>query len=185
MATTQYDGVYGIPNGYYGPSYVVPLLETLPDAQENNETLCHTLAKYGISDQGPNHMYHMDDDPTLERINEAISDIKSRLSLHPNQNFLITFVVTGRGVTDMGKQALLLNEFNEKSGYYNHWSAEEDILNIAKEFSNAYVLAFFCCNRDVWISSRIYDGFGGCDHPAANMHFRYKMDKQTKEDREM
>ena len=185
MATTLYDGVFGIPNGYFGPSYVVPLLETCPDAKEINASLCHSLTKYGINDQGTDHIYHLVDDPTLSQITEAISDIKSRLSLHPNQNFLITFVVTGRGVTDMGKQALLLNEFNEKTGYYNHWSAEEDILQIAKDFSNAYALAFFCCNRDVWLSSRIYDGFGGCSHQEANMHFRYRIDKQTRDDREM
>ena len=53
VATTQYDGVYGIPNGYFGPSYVVPLLESCPNAQEDNAMLCCALAKYGITDQGP------------------------------------------------------------------------------------------------------------------------------------
>ena len=94
-------------------------------------------------------------------------------------------MITGHGVTEMGKQALLLNEFNPEIGYYNHWAAEEDILNIAKEFSNSYVISFFCSCRENWISFKNYGGHGGCTHTEANIHFRHILDIEARNNREI
>ena len=163
---------------------MVPLLDPCPDAVENNSMIGQALGKYGIIDEGPEGKYHLDSDPTLEQIDEVIRHIRDRINRYKKRKFVIVFVVTGHGVTNLGKQAVLLNEFNKETGYYNHWAAEEDILNIAKEFSNVYVIGFFCCCRENWIPAKKHGGHGGCTHQEANMHFRYQMDIEARSNRE-
>ena len=46
-----------------------------------------------------------------------------------------------------GQQIMLLNEFNNKTGFYKHWTIESDIREIANTFSNSYQVAIIAASR--------------------------------------
>ena len=53
---------------------------------------------YDILDLGPNEMYRLDDDPSLERCKDVIHHISSRLKDNRNQNYLVMYFFVGHGV---------------------------------------------------------------------------------------
>lgn len=82
----------------------------------------NALERYGITDKGPKvnrvkeiplkdapkekdkeeNMYVMNN-PTDKEKNWVLKHIKTRLKNHPNENFLIVFVLAGHGMHDNGK----------------------------------------------------------------------------------
>ena len=116
----------------------MPILKNLPDAYKECTEMFEAARNYDILDLGPNEMYRLDDDPSLERCKDAIHHISSRLKDNRNQNYLIMYFFVGHGVQDGGSQCLLLNEFNEDTGYYQHWDVESSIRDLAKNNQNIY-----------------------------------------------
>jgi len=49
-----------------------------------------------------------------------------------------------------GTQVMLINEYDQRFKYYKYWESENDLRDIAQNFSNAYVLAFYACCREVY-----------------------------------
>ena len=94
--------MYGVPNGYYGPSYVIPILKPLPDAREECNMMREALENYGITDMGFENMYRIDDDPSIERCQDVMFSISKRLKDNRDKNFLIIYIFRGHGVQDMG-----------------------------------------------------------------------------------
>ena len=112
------------------------------------------LEQYQVTDAGPEDIYTMVDDPTSDDVKKTIKSIKKRLYEKPETNFLIFYVVIGQGLQSYGQQIVLLNEVNKMTNFYKHWSVETDIRNIARNFPNAYQVAFFSCGRELWSSNK-------------------------------
>ena len=97
---------------------------------------------------------------------EVIDNIKQRLSDSPKENFLIVYVLVGHGMESYGQQIMLLNEFNDKTRFYKHWSIESDIREIASSFPNSYQVAMLACSRQVKRASIHTCGYGGTKQEA-------------------
>ena len=69
-----------------------------------------------------------------------------------------------------GQQIMLLNEFNNKTGFYKHWTIESDIREIANTFSNSYQVAIIAASRQIMRASVHSGGFGGSKEEAEE-HF--------------
>ena len=48
----------------------------------------------------------------------------------------------------------MLNQLNEATGFYKHWSVGSEIESITRNFPNVYQIAFFNCGREHWCSTR-------------------------------
>ena len=95
-------------------------------------------------------MYNLQNNPKLSSIIKATSNIKRRLSQHPDKKFLIFYVVAGHGVMIDGRVAVLVNEFKKSDTFYKIFGAEADIRKIATEFRNSYSIAWFACCREIF-----------------------------------
>ena len=49
---------------------------------------------------------------------------------------------------DSGRQVVLLNDFDEKTGFYRRWQIEFDVRDRAKDYRNTYQIAVFACCRE-------------------------------------
>ena len=67
----------------------------------------------------------------------VMANIRKRLD-EPNTNFLIVYVFAGHGMDAFGKQVMLLNEYNKKTGFYRMFGAEAEIRDIASKYPNSY-----------------------------------------------
>ena len=124
------------------------------------------MERYDISDTGPDDLYIIKNEPNSNTVNEVINNIKQRLRDNPQENFLIVYVVVGQGMESYGQQIMLLNEFNDKTGFYRHWSIESDIREIASTFSNSYQVVMLACSRETKRASIHIGGFGGTKQEA-------------------
>ena len=57
----------------------MPILKNLPDAFKESNEMFEAAKSYDILDIGPNEMYRLDDDPSLERCKDALLHISKRL----------------------------------------------------------------------------------------------------------
>ena len=105
------------------------------------ETMRKCLERYSITDTGPvddKNMYIINDNATSAKMRKVMTNIRKRLLAEPHKNFLIVYVFAGHGMNACGKQVLLLNEYNKKSGFYKMFGAEAEIRDIAEKHSNSY-----------------------------------------------
>ena len=70
-----------------------------------------------------------------------------------------------------GEQVLIVNQFNNKNGYYEWWNVEADIRRMAKNFPNTYSVAIFACCREIYRPSKHCGLFGGTKDQARE-HFK-------------
>ena len=129
------------------------------------------MANYGVTDTA-NGLYTIEEDPELKQIMIVLRDIKIRLKNNPDRNFLIIYIMAGHGMQCVGKQVLLLNQFDRSSGFYKKWGAEGDIRSIAQMFPNSYQLAFFACCREVWIKTVHSGGVSGTKKEAEEYYLK-------------
>ena len=81
--------------------------EVINNCKKDCDQIRVALERYGITDLGPpdkegKDLYIMDN-PTMKRKDEVVKNIKLRLREHPNDNFLIVFVLAGHGMHESGK----------------------------------------------------------------------------------
>ena len=62
-------------------------------------------------------------------------------------NYLLIFFFAGHGVLLEGSQAILVNEFDKRSGFYKMKKVELKLRTLAESFPNAYVVGIFACCR--------------------------------------
>ena len=67
------------------------------------------LERYSITDTGPNDLYIMNEENTMQKVVKVIVHIKKRFKKHPDKKFLIVYVLAGHGMQDSGQQIILLN----------------------------------------------------------------------------
>ena len=105
------------------------------------EKMRECLERYNITDTGPiedKNLYVIDDNATAAKMKKVMSSIRRRLRAEPNKNFLIVYVFAGHGMNACGKQVMLLNDYDEKTGFYKMFGAEAEIRDIACSHPNSY-----------------------------------------------
>ena len=65
-----------------------------------------------------------------------------------------------------GEQVLVINQCNEKIGYYDWWNVEYDIRTMAGKFPNTYSVAIFACCREIYRPTTHCGLFGGTNEAA-------------------
>ena len=70
-----------------------------------------------------------------------------------------------------GEQVLVINQCNEKIGYYEWWNVESDIRTMAGKFPNTYSVAIFACCREIYRPTKHCGLFGGSKE-AAQEYFK-------------
>ena len=131
-------------------------LRMVNEKSKKVESLCikdcidirESLKDYGIEDVGPiahnntwivndRDMDRTGDSPTAIK-DQVMSEVKARLVKDWQTNFLVLYVFAGHGMLAYGKQVLLLNEYNEETGYYKWWGIEGEVRNVGERFPNSY-----------------------------------------------
>ena len=69
-----------------------------------------------------------------------------------------------------GEQVLVVNQCNERIGYYEWWNVEADIRRMAKNFLNTFSVAIFACCREIYKPTKHCGLFGGTKEEA-HEHF--------------
>ena len=66
------------------------------------------------------------------------------------KKYLVISLFAGHGMIKDGMQSLLINEYNELTGFYNMFEAEKWMRDIAERLTNVYVVSFFACCRQLY-----------------------------------
>ena len=69
---------------------------------------------------------------------------------------------------------MLINQINERTGFYEWWAAESDIRLLAKKYSNSYSIGIFACCRELFSPLRHCGLFKGTKQEAL-AHFTERM----------
>ena len=165
--TTKFDQVW-LKNSQSGE--IEQGVPNVASYKQDCDKLRSLLERYDVSDTGANDLYLLDNDPTSDQVQKVADNIKQRLSESPRENFLIVYIIAGQGMEHYGQQIMLLNEFNDKTGFYKHWAIENDIREIASTFPNSYQVAMFAASRQIMRASIHSGGFGGSKQEA-DEHF--------------
>ena len=96
----------------------------------------------------------LDDNPDWEKVRSARKYIVKQLRVKPEQKIGIFYVLACHGIAEDGKQAVLVNTFNEKTGFYTFWNVELDVRGWAAQYHNSYHVVFFACCREPYSASR-------------------------------
>ena len=64
---------------------------------------------------------------------------------------LTLFCYASHGMIQDGRQVILVNEFNQKKGFYRFYGAEENMRMTAMTYSNAYIVGIFACCREIFL----------------------------------
>ena len=117
---------------------------------------------------------NLDSNPRwIKQINPSVQRIKKRMELNPEKYHVLAFIMAGHGMNFKGTQAVVLNEFCKSKGWYKFWAIEDDCRDIAKRYTNSYVLAVFACCRELYSQTKHHDGCAGPEGKAIE-HFRLK-----------
>ena len=65
-----------------------------------------------------------------------------------------------------GEQVLVINQCNDRIGYYDWWNVESDIRRMAGKYPNTYSVAIFACCREIYRPTYHCGLFGGSDEAA-------------------
>ena len=81
------------------------------------------------------------------------------------------FMYAGHGMIKNGSQYILLNQYDEKNGFYYMHPVETQIRTLSKNFLNCYIVAIFACCRQNF-SPGIHQGFVGRKFAEAELEKR-------------
>ena len=130
--------------------------------------------RFDVTDMGENDKYLLLDVSDKKVVDEARSDLKKRIAASPELNFFIVMVFAAHGLQMDGKQTIVINSLNSRTGYYHTCNAEQDIRYIAKQFGHTYTLGLFACCREIY-RSHVHCGLVGPTKEAAIDHFTRKL----------
>ena len=120
-----------------------------------------SFKKYGELYSGPNDVYKMVEDPSYKDILKMKSQLSKDLKAWNKEKTLVVYILASHGIQENGAQGVVVNEFDEKTGFYKIWKAEALIRVLAKLYPNSYHLAFFACCREVYDPFRHTGCVGG------------------------
>ena len=92
--------------------------------------------------------------------------ILKRLKASPDKKFLLIYALAGHGMQMDGRQVVLINTYDKKTGFYRIWGIETDIRNLAKNNSNAYLICLLACCREIFSTQKHFGLFGGSEQQA-------------------
>ena len=99
-------------------------------------------------------MHYFGNNPSSKDINDLFADISKQLRADkkkkPVEKTLLLFLFAGHGILKDGIQWLLLNEFEEKTGFYKLLNAEGKLRFWAEIYPNAYIIGIFACCRQLY-----------------------------------
>ena len=98
---------------------------------------------------GRNNQYLLDNTPTYKRVFKVRTGIAKRLKASPDKTFLLLYALAGHGIQLDGRQVVLINTFDKKTGFYRIWGIEAEIRKYAKDNANAYVIGLMACCREI------------------------------------
>ena len=89
-------------------------------------------------------------DPSYQEVVKATSGVQSYIRDHPDEKTFIIYLMSGHGGCTGGKQAMVLNVFDERKSrrWYKLFVAEAFVRRIAARFANSWHLCLFCCCRE-------------------------------------
>ena len=61
---------------------------------------------------------------------------------------------------------LIINQCNDKIGFYEWWNVESDIRRMAKNFPNTFSVGIFACCREIYRPTKHCGLFGGTEEAA-------------------
>ena len=76
-------------------------------------------------------------------------DIKRRIEKNPDKKYLVIYVLAGHGMITAGKQVMLMNEYNDKTGFYKFYGVEAMVRTNSQRFPNSYSICLFACCREL------------------------------------
>ena len=132
------------------------------------------FARFDVTDMGENDKYLLLDVSDKKVVDDARSNLKKRIAACPELNFFIVMVFAAHGLQMDGKQTIVINSMNSRTGYYQTRNAEQDIRYIAKQFGHTYTLGLFACCREIY-RSHVHSGLVGPTKEAAIDHFTKKL----------
>ena len=145
IATSEFDAVWRRDE----KGKIVQFMDNLPQCREDCSTLRFVMKRYQITDTGPDHKYNMDNNPTKSEYRDAMKDISKRARDHPDENFLVFYIIAGHGMVFNGKTILILNEFDPSESFYKYAEIEQQIRRLAYYHPNMYQVGFFACCREI------------------------------------
>ena len=110
---------------------------------------------------GRNNKYLLDDTPTYTRVFRVRTSIAKRLKARPDKTFLLVYALAGHGMQMDGRQIVLINTFDKKTGFYRVWGIEAEIRKYAKNNKNSYVIGLMACCREMHSTKKHSGHFGG------------------------
>ena len=113
FATSCFDSTWSLRTGKLEPYY-----PDLPACKADCEVVKRKLKAFQVTDMGKDEMYNLVEDPSNVETNSAMTNIKIRLRDHPEELYLIFYILAGHGMSSAGRQMLLINEFDKSRGFY-------------------------------------------------------------------
>ena len=115
----------------------------LPYAKPELENLENFLRQqYSLSQSFQSH------DQDLASCKKVYEDLWANLSENQQKKTLVVHAFTGHAAMLNGLQALLVNEINAQSRFYERLPVEELVTATASKFPNSYNIAVFSCYRE-------------------------------------
>ena len=121
------------------------------------------FALYGFTN--PKNIYRLSD-PDIKQVNAVRNAIPARFKEEPEKKFAVVILVAGHGIQLSGQQSVVINAFDKKTRFYRLWPVENDIRNWTEKYSNAYVVSFFACCRELHSVTRHSGCYGGTSEEA-------------------
>ena len=111
--------------------------------------------------------------------------IKEGQESKPPVNYLVIFLFAGHGMIKEGAQVLLYNEFDENTGYYKMFKAEETIRQWAAQFQNSYFMGIFACCRQLYNSDTMEGNYSKIQLQNADKTLQEKRDSYEEKIKEI
>ena len=121
------------------------------------------FALYGFTN--PKNIYRLSD-PDVKQVNAVRNAIPARFKEEPEKKFAVVILVAGHGIQFNGQQSVVINAFDKNSRFYRLWPVENDIRNWTEDYSNAYIVSFFACCRELHNVNRHSGCYGGTSEEA-------------------
>ena len=114
------------------------------------------LTKWGAIDVSKfDSQYNLMDDPIYLKIDKVKKQfLMKKFRMKPEENYTVIYTIAAHGILRDGKQTVLINEYDKKTGFYKVWNVEANIRLLASTFHNTYHIAFFACCREFYNSAR-------------------------------
>ena len=114
--------------------------------QETN-TLEQIFKRLDNNSTGEQNIFALGENTDTKKIQEVMGEIRKTVSESPDQNFLIVYILTGKGMQYNGKHMMLLNDFDQDCGFYSCWQIQRDVEEISKTYPNSYQVAICASTR--------------------------------------